>query len=50
MSEVTQRRKPYHKRALVVRTTSRRFRAGTRKNKRRRDVGTFESDRKAARR
>ena len=41
-------RKPYAERALVVRTTSRRFRAGTRKNKRLRNVGSFKSDRTAS--
>lgn len=37
-------RKPYSERALVVRTTSRRFRAGSRQNKRLRNVGSFQSD------
>lgn len=37
-------RKPYAERALRVASTSRRFRAGTRKNKRLRDVGSFKSD------
>lgn len=41
-------RKAFAQRALTTRTTSRRFRAGTRRNKRLREVGTFESDRKAA--
>lgn len=45
---MTARRKPYGERALVVRTTSRRFRAGTRRNKRLKTVGTFESDKAAA--
>lgn len=45
----TGRRKPYSERALVTRTTSRRFRAGTRKNKRLRNVGGFASDRRAQR-
>jgi hypothetical protein len=44
----TRSRKPYSERALVVRTTSRRFRAGTRKNKRLRNVGSFKSDRAAS--
>lgn len=44
----TKSRKPYAERARIVRTTSRRFRAGTRKNKRRRDVGSFKSDRAAS--
>lgn len=39
------RRKPYSQKALTTRTTSRRFRAGTRKNKRLHNVGTFGSDR-----
>lgn len=38
------RRKPHHERALTTRTTSRRFRAGTRRNKRLRNVGSFKSD------
>jgi hypothetical protein len=44
----TKPRKPYAERALVTRTTSRRFRAGTRRNKKLCDVGTFASDRRAA--
>lgn len=38
-------RKPFAQRALQVRTTSRRFQAGTRKNKRVQFVPTFASDR-----
>lgn len=45
----TKRRKPFAERVLRTRTTSRRFRAGTRKNKRRRDVGSFASDRAVSR-
>ena len=45
----TRARKPYRDRALTVRTTSRRFRAGTRKNKRLRSVGSFKSDRAVSR-
>lgn len=38
------RRKPYAERALRKHTTSKRFRAGTRRNQRLRDVGSFKSD------
>jgi hypothetical protein len=41
-------RKSYDKRALTTRTTSRRFQAGTRRNKKLKNVGSFKSDHKAA--
>lgn len=44
------RRKPYAERRLASPTKSRRWRAGSRRNKRLRDVGSFGSDSKAARR
>jgi len=40
------RRKAYEGRARVTRTTSRRFRSGTRRNKRLKATGTFASDRR----
>lgn len=44
----TKPRKAFKDRALTTRTRSRRWRAGTRKNKRHRDVGSFASDRAAS--
>lgn len=41
------RRKPYADRRLASETRSRRWRAGTRRNKRLRNVGSFTSDQKA---
>jgi hypothetical protein len=41
-------RKSYFKRALTTCTTSRRFQAGTRKNKKQKHVGSFKSDSKVA--
>lgn len=38
------KRKPFSMRALVNRSTSRRFQAGTRKNKKGKYVGSFQSD------
>lgn len=41
-------KKSFDRRALTTRTTSRRFQAGTRRNKKLKNVGSFKSDLKTA--
>lgn len=48
MKPVVSRRKPFEDRVLTNRTRSPRFRAGTKANKKQRDVPTFASDRRKA--
>lgn len=48
MKSPVSRRKPYEERALTNRTRSPRWRAGTKANKKRREVPTFASDRRTA--